>query len=534
MAKPPRRRRAKGGNPVAAAGGAAAGPSVGAPGAIVEATAVVADPDFRLLVENSLGLMCVHDPAGVIVYMSPPAAQALGRTPEDMVGRSLRGYLSPMVEHLFDAYLDRIEREGSDSGLMVMQAKDGGELIWQYRNVRLSVPGGPPRVYGHGIDVTERVRAEQALRRTQKVVEESQTRHQSLVEGSPLGVCIHQDGVIQFANRALARMHGALTPEDLVGQPFSSLLAPAECPRVEAHVAALLAGEPVSEDMEVEHLTRAGRPLWAETWSAVVVWNQALAVLVTVIDASERKRLEAKVRAMERMEAVAQLAGGIAHECNNLMSVVLGRAELLRNTLDGTDPRLSGIDVLMRAGRRASTLAQQLLAYSRRLSLSMERLDLGEIVRGMEPRLQSATPGGVALTFEIAADVWPVDADAAQLEAMVMHLVRNAVQAMPGGGRLLVQVGNVDLDAAFVQQHTGSRGGEHVLITVKDTGVGMSPEALAHVFEPFFSNRGIGEGMGLGLPSVYGIVKQHGGYVTVESAPGTGTAVRMYFPRTSA
>jgi PAS domain S-box-containing protein len=534
MAKPTRRRRAKGGDTVAAAGGAAGGgSSIGAPGA-VGALAHVADQHFRLLVENSLGLMCVHDSAGILVYVSPAAAQALGRAPDEAVGRSLRNYLSPAVEHLFDEYLDRIEREGSDTGLMVLQAKDGGEQIWQYRNVRLSVPGGPSRVYGHAIDVTERVHAEQALRRTQKVVEESQARHQSLVEGSPLGVCIHQDGVIRFANRALAGMHGALTPEDLVGQPFSSLLAPAEVPRVEAHVAALLAGERVSEDLEVEHLTRAGRSLWAETWSSVVVWNQALAVLVTVIDASERKRLESKVRAMERMEAVARLAGGIAHECNNLMSVVLGRAELLRNSIDESDPRVSGIDVLMRAGRRASTLAQHLLAFSRRLSLSMERLDVGEIVRGMETRLRGAAPGGVALMFEIAPDLWPVDADPAQLEAIVMHLIRNAVHAMPDGGRLLVEVQNVDLDAAFVQQHTGARGGEHVLVAVKDTGVGMSAEALAHVFEPFFSNRGFGEGMGLGLPSVYGLVKQHGGYVDVESAPGTGTAVRMYFPRASA
>ena len=490
-----------------------------------------AEHRYRVLVENSLGLMCVHDLRGLLVYVSPPAAQALGRTVEDMIGRSLRGYLVPSVEHLFDGYLDRIRKEGADSGLMLLQAKDGTEQIWQYRNVVAAPPGLPPQVYGHAIDVTERVRAEQALRQAQRALEESQARHQSLVEGSTLGVCIHQDGVIRFANRTLAQMHGCEAPDELVGQPFVTLHAPSERARLEEHAAALLRGERVPERLEVEHATRTGRTLWAETWSSVVLWNQALAVLVTVVDVSERKRLEARVRQMEKMEAVARLAGGVAQECNNLMTVVLGRGELLHQSLDAGDARRGGVEMLIRAAGRVAVLAQQLLAFSRRLTLRMEPLDLGEVIAGLAPRIHTLLPVSASLDCVAGAGLWLVDADRSQIEEAIIRLAANACDAMPRGGRLRLEAANVLLDEAFVQKHAGARSGPHVVVSVQDTGLGISPEVLAHLFEPFFTTKGVGEGSGLGLPSVYGIVKQHGGYVEVESTPGAGTTVRMYFPR---
>ena len=486
---------------------------------------------YRALVENSLGFMCVHDLAGFFTYVSPVAAEAIGRTAEDMVGRSMRGYLAPSVVDLFDPYLDRIQRNRADSGLMLLQAKDGTEQIWQYRNVLLELPGAPARVYGHAIDVTERVRAEQALRRAQKDVEESQARHQSLVEGSALGVCIHQDGVIRFANGTLARMHGFETPEDLIGRPFETLIAPRERPRVQADAAARLAGERVPDNQEVEHVAWGGRTLWAETWSSVVLWNRALAVLVTVIDVSERKRLEARVRQMDKVEAVARLAGGVAHECNNLMTVVLGRGQLLRESLEGSDPRRQNVDTLLRAGGRVAVLANQLLAFSRRLTLRVERVDLAELVAGLAPRLRELAPSTVSVKCAPDAEVWPVDVDRGQVEEALVRLGANAADAMPDGGLLLVEASNVELDDVFVQRNAGARPGPHVVVTVRDTGVGMSPEVQAHAFEPFFTTKGVGAGTGLGLPSVYGIVKQHGGYVELESATGAGTAVRLYFPR---
>jgi two-component system, cell cycle sensor histidine kinase and response regulator CckA len=486
---------------------------------------------YRRLVEHSLGFMCVHDLAGVFVYVSPPAAHALGRTPEDMTGRSLRGYLAPAVEELFDAYLDRIRRNRADSGLMLLQAKDGAEQIWEYRNVLLDVPGSEPRVYGHAIDVTERMRAEQDLRRARRELEESQARHQSLVEGSGLGVCIHQDGVIRFANGTFARMHGHEGPQDLIGQPFVTLLAPEAQDRGRAEIVARLSGERLPDNQEVEHVARDGRILWVETWSSVVLWNRALAVLVTVIDVTERKRLEGRMRQMDKVEAVARLAGGVAHECNNLMAVVVDRGELLQDSLEPVDPRRGSVEILVQTAGRVARLAEHLLAFSRRLTLRLEVVDLGELIGGLAPRLREVVPPTVAIKCIAPGEVWAVEADRAQVEEALIRLGTNAADAMAGDGLLLVEAANVELDDVFVKQHAGARPGPYVAVTVRDTGAGMSDEVQAHLFEPFFTTKGAGGGTGLGLPSVYGIVKQHGGYIEVESAPGAGTAVRLYFPR---
>jgi PAS domain S-box-containing protein len=486
---------------------------------------------YRLLVENSLGLMCVHDLDGVLTYVSPSAARSLGWTPEDGIGRNLREYLSPAVAHLFDDYLAQIRRDGEASGLMRLRAKDGREHVWQYRNVLAADPGGAGRVVGHAIDVTERVEAERALRAAQRELEESHARHQSLVEGSALGIGILQDGGICFANRRLAEMHGWPDAGHLLGRAFLELVGAEERAHTETHLAGLVAGERRPERREAQHVTRDGRPLWVETWSSVVMWRQALAVLVTVIDITERKRLEAAVRTMERVEAVGRLAGGVAHELNNLMTIVLGRGELLVEGLEPGDPRRAQITSMTRAARQAATLAGELLAFSRRLMLRPERLHLGEVVAGLAPRVRARLGPAISLGYSVEPHLWPADADRGQVEGALGHLVDNARDAMPGGGLVMIEVGNADLDEAFVERHPGARPGPHVVVSVQDNGRGMSAEIRAHLFEPFFTTKGLGEGKGLGLPSVYGIVKQHGGYVDVSSTPGRGTTVRLYFPR---
>jgi len=326
-------------------------------------------------------------------------------------------------------------------------------------------------------------------------------------------------------------MHGYETPAELIGQPFLALLAPGERERAPAEAAARLAGERLPENQEVEHVARGGRTLWVETWTSVVLWNRALAVLVTVIDVSERKRLEARMRQMGRVEAVARLAGGVAQECDNLMAVVLGRGAALQDSLDPADPRRGSVEILVRASGRVALLAQQLLAFSRRLTLRPEPVDLAELVSGLAPRLRDLMAPTVSVKCIAAAEVWPVEADRAQVEEALLRLGANAADAMPGGGLLLVEAANVELDGVFVQQNAGARPGPHVAITVRDTGAGMSADVQAHLFEPFFTTKAPAGGTGLGLPSVYGIVKQHGGYIEVESAPGAGTAVRLYFPR---
>jgi signal transduction histidine kinase len=234
---------------------------------------------------------------------------------------------------------------------------------------------------------------------------------------------------------------------------------------------------------------------------------------------------------MDKVEAVARLAGGVAHECNNLMTVVLGRGELLQESLEPADPRRANVEILLRTAGRVALLADQLLAFSRRLTLRVERVDLVDLIAALSPRLRDLVPPSVSVKCLAAEEVWPVEVDRIQVEEAVMRLGANAADAMPGGGLLLVEAANLELDEVFVKRNAGARQGPHVMLTVRDTGVGMSAEVQAHMFEPFFSTKDAASGAGLGLPSVYGIVKQHGGYIEVESAPGAGTAVRLYFPR---
>ncbi len=486
--------------------------------------------DYRLLVENSLGLMCIHDQEGVLSYVSPAAARTLGWTADDGVGHSLREYLAPTVAHLFDDYLVRIREKGQDSGLMLLLARDGSERFWEYRNVMIGGAGREARVLGHAIDVTERVRAQQALRVARRDLEEGQARHQSLVEGAPGGICIHQDGVIRFATRKLAEMHGYDEPAALAGTRFSDLVAPAARDRLADYTAALLRGEPVPHGQEIEHVTRDGKPLWVEAWSTEVSWHDAPAVRVTVIDIAERKRLQARVQQMESSEAVGRLAGGVANELNGLATLILRESEFVYEGLDD-EPLRRRLLAIVKGARLTAKLAAELLAFSSSVMLRLEPLSLSEIVRGLAPHIQALLPPTVTLECR-APQAWPVEADRAQVEGAIMHLVANARDAMPDGGRLEVGVANVPGPGAGDVAGTEVTR-SHVAITVRDTGQGIAPEKRAHLFEPFAAPRARDGRTGLGLPSVYGIVKQHGGYVEIDSTPGQGTVVQMFFPRAS-
>jgi two-component system, cell cycle sensor histidine kinase and response regulator CckA len=257
-----------------------------------------------------------------------------------------------------------------------------------------------------------------------------------------------------------------------------------------------------------------------------------------VLDISERKRAEqalrqseAQLRQVQKMEAVGQLAGGVAHDFNNLLTVITGRTELLLLRLTADDPHRRDVELVRKTADRAASLTQQLLAFSRKQMLQPRVLDLNGVVAGMAQMLRPLIGETIELVTSLDPVLGRVKADPAQIEQIVLNLAVNARDAMPQGGRLTIETGNVELDRAFVDAHPGSTGGPHAMLSVRDTGTGMSPEVQAHVFEPFFTTKGVGKGTGLGLATVYGIVKQHGGYIRIESAAGAGTTVRIYLAR---
>jgi signal transduction histidine kinase/CHASE3 domain sensor protein/CheY-like chemotaxis protein len=253
--------------------------------------------------------------------------------------------------------------------------------------------------------------------------------------------------------------------------------------------------------------------------------------VLTITDMTKRAHSEAVLRETQKMQAIGQLTGGIAHDFNNLLTVIMGNLELARAKLDAQSPMVANIERSLWAAQRGGTLTGQLLAFARKQPLAPAPIDLSATLPELVPLLRRTLGEHIDVRFVDSAGLWPAMADPAQLESAVLNLALNARDAMPGGGRLTIELANKVLDSAYARAHAEVVGGDYVMVAVSDTGHGMTADLVARVFEPFFTTKTEGRGTGLGLAMVFGFVKQSGGHVKIYSEPGEGTSVKLYLPR---
>jgi hypothetical protein len=297
-------------------------------------------------------------------------------------------------------------------------------------------------------------------------------------------------------------------------------------------LATLLAGDQVT--LESMNRRADGSLFPAEVRARLVEIEGQRLVLVHVRDLTERHRLEEQLRQAIKMEAIGRLAGGVAHDFNNLLTVINGYGELVLGLMPEGDPLREDVGQILSAGQRAAELTRRLLAFSRRQVLELRACDINEVIEGLARILRRIIGEDVSLDLDLAPDLGQVRADGSQIEQVLVNLAVNARDAMPFGGTLTLRTANVTLAEPLNASHLPAPAGDYVLISVRDTGEGMSPQVLAHLFEPFYTTKEVGKGTGLGLAMIYGIIKQLGGGVDVASAAGEGSRFDLYLPRYSA
>ena len=440
-------------------------------------------------------------------YVNQGYAQLFGRVHRDqMIGRDTEEVTIREAQKIpGDEVSAAIEKDGRWLGEVDLPIGEGATIP-----VELSVTALPEGgVVVLSRDLRERRKVEQARA-------EAETRYRMIVEQVAAISYIAEPGVNGRWYYVSPQIESILgyTPEEWVAdaENWIKYVHPDDHAAVHEAERAGLLGK--SFQAEYRMTRKDGTTVWISDTATIVQGSHDHPVMEgLLVDISERKLMEMQSQQARRMEAVGRLAGGIAHDFNNLLTIIKGYTELARQRAEGQPALRNDIERIDDASERAAALVRQLLAFSRKQVLQPKNIDLNSIVNGLEQLLRRLMGEDIRIQTKLAADVGTIKADPSQIEQVLMNLVVNARDAMPKGGRLIIETSNADLDQAYASEHVSVRPGRYVLLTVSDSGTGMSSETVAHIFEPFFTTKGGSRGTGLGLATSYGIVKQSGGYI---------------------
>src|SRR5947199_809748 len=481
---------------------------------------------FHALVEHSSDAVALLDETGAITYVSQAATRLLGYGVPELTGTNALGFLHPHARVLTGRRCRQLRDQPGRPIRTELRArhKDGSyHLVEAVAVNRLDDPA-VGAVVANWRDITERLRAEQALRN-------SEQSYRSLVDGvRDVIFALSPGGEVTSLNPAFEEMTG-FPPAEWVGRPFEAFVHPEDVPLALDLFGRVLRGEP-RPTIQFRILTKTGPYRVAEfSASAQLRDGKLLGILGIGRDVTERLGLEQQLRQAQKMEAVGRLAGGVAHDFNNILTAITGHAELLLEDLGLHDPRRADVDEIRRSAERAAGLTRQLLAFSRQQVLQPKVVDVNALVLDMDKLLRRLIGEDVELATVLDPALGRVKADPGQLEQVIVNLAVNARDAMPDGGKLTLETRNIDFDSSYTLEHSLVKPGPYVQLTVSDSGIGMDEETQAHAFEPFFTTKPRGQGTGLGLAMVYGTVKQSGGFIWVYSEPGHGATFKIYLPR---
>jgi PAS domain S-box-containing protein len=513
---------------------------------LAEAALRDSEQRFRQLAENIEEVFWISDAdKGRVLYVSPAYEAVWGRSVASLYARP-----GEWLEAIHPADRERVAHAAAtlqaqglyDETYRIVRPDGGVRWIRDRAFPVADTAQGPARVVGTAVDVTDMQLAQQALRERER--EQRELAQRLAMERQQL---VAAQSVAKVGSWEIDLQSRAMTWSAQLHCIFDTDAAAVQ-PTLDGFLAQVLAEDRATVAQALQHALeqRSGgsvmhrlQPVGGrsrvveEHWQVVAAGPDGgrACLLGTCQDISERLELEDQLRRAQRLESVGQLTGGVAHDFNNLLTVILGNAEVLAEDLAG-NPQLEVMaQVVMEAAQRGADLTQRLLAFARKQALVPQAVDVNQLVAGMSAMLRRTLGEHIRIAFAPAPELWSALVDPAQLDNTLLNLCLNARDAMPQGGRLLIETDNVQLDAADAQRQPDVQPGPYVMLSVSDTGTGIPPELLGRVFEPFFTTKEKGKGTGLGLAMTYGFVKQSGGHVSIKSQPGLGTTVRLYLPR---
>lgn len=513
-----------------------------------------AEAKYRQLVEQVPAISYVAE-AGVrgrFLYLSPQVKTILGYRPEDCLSDPSFwwNHLNPDDHPI--AILEDTWEEGRPFQVEYRMIRQDGREVWLRDEAVIVVDPqtGKRLTRGLLIDITERLKSDEARRKVEEALRESEERYRVFVSQSTEGIFRMEydppvpcdlpiaeqlkwglkHGYMAECNDAMARMYGRASAAELTGKRLTEFLVLHDPVTREFMENFVRAGYRITDQESREIDAQGQRRIFRNTMMGIVADGHWVRSWGISRDVTERMQLEEQLRNAQQMEAVGRLAGGVAHDFNNILSIIMGHGELLLRTGEVDERVRNGLEQIRRAAERAASLTQQLLAFGRKQVLQPRMLDLNESVAEIQMMLARVIGEDIELVASLHPSLLPVKADPGQIEQVLMNLAINARDAMPQGGRLTMETSNAELTAEQARECDLAAAGRYVMLKVSDTGHGMDAATLAHIFEPFFTTKPRGKGTGLGLATVYGILKQSGGSIRVESETNRGSEFRIYLP----